>query len=79
MILGELKVSLHLDDHMKVTCLASEGVQELDGVDNKDWVNRSRSSLEVGVYILAKELDNVDEVIGRCDSKLTVSVAGRLI
>jgi hypothetical protein len=45
------------------TCLASEGVQEFDGVNGEDWVDRSRCSLKVGVYILTKELDNVDEVV----------------
>jgi len=37
-------------------------------------MNRSRRSLKVGIYILAKELDNVDEVVGRCDTELTVSL-----
>jgi hypothetical protein len=57
------------------TCLASKGVQEFDGVDSKDWVNRSRCSLKVGVDILAKELDNVDEVVSGCDTELRVSLA----
>jgi len=74
LVLGKLKVSFH-PDHMRATCLAPEGVQEFDGVDGKDWVNRSRCSLEVGIYILAKELDNVDEVVSGCDTKLTISLA----
>jgi hypothetical protein len=56
------------------TCLASEGVQEFDGVDGEDRVDRSRCGLKVGVYILAKELDNIDEVISGCDSELTISL-----
>jgi hypothetical protein len=38
-------------------------------------VNRSRCSLKVGVDILAKELDNVDEVVSGCDTELRVSLA----
>jgi len=57
------------------TCLASEGVQELDGVNGKDGVDRSRGSLKVGVYILAKEFDNIDEMISGCDTELIVSLA----
>jgi hypothetical protein len=37
-------------------------------------MNRSRCSLKVGVYILTKELDDVDEVVGGCDSELTISL-----
>ena len=29
--------------------------------------------MKVGIYILAKELDNVDEVVGRCYTELTIS------
>lgn len=37
-------------------------------------MNRSRRSLKVGIYILAKEFDNVDEVVGGRDTELTISL-----
>jgi len=54
-------------------CLASEGVEELDGVDREDGVGRARCCLQIGINILAKEFDNVDEVVCRGDSELPVS------
>ena len=54
-------------------CLASEGVEELDGVDGEDGVDRARCCLQIGINVLAKELDNVDKMICRGHSKLVVS------
>lgn len=53
--------------------LASESIQEFDGVDGQNGMNRARCSLEIGEHILAKEVDNVDKVIRGCNSELTIS------
>jgi hypothetical protein len=57
----------------QTTCLTSECVEELDGVDGEDRMNRSRCCLKIGIDVLTKELDNVDKVICRSDSKLLIS------
>ena len=69
----------HVSLEQSDTDLTSESIQKFDGVDSENGVNRSGCCLKIAIYVLAKKLDNVDEMIGRCDSKLMVSVADRSI
>ena len=55
------------------TNLITECIEEFDGIDSKDRIDRASGRLQVGENVLSEEIDHVDENVCRGDAKLASS------